>query len=189
MTEGKKFNLSETKVPKYSKFLHAGINDVEIEGFEEKATQSGTPYIEITMSNLEKTSEFKDKFWSNTDVKPGKEKSAFDYSMMRIRHLAEAVLTNDQLKSISGNSISEITSNLNRMLVGKKLRVKIGGEEFNGSDGVKVGLRLPFLGFAESLSVPEASSSLTFSEARDIKRLGNNPFMSDRGETKKPLFD
>lgn len=170
------FSFKNVEDPKgfESKFIEPGIHVVTVK--EVKGVSVGTPYIMFTFEKEGKT----------VDVKFYMTEAASVINMPRIKHLANKIIKNADLESITGDVV-DVGLGLNKKLVNKKVRIKFCGEEIEGKIGDD-GEKKPnwfksvigFSNFAEAViegaeypPVPESMSKLKFdpNNKYDMKRL------------------
>lgn len=131
----------QSKKPK----IQPGIYEVEITGVVEGKSNGGTPTIEMGFLTTNGQYEHVEKFPANPVVSAGKEKSALDITLSKLKHIATKVVTVEELSGVS--SIEDY----NKLLTGKKLRMKFTGEERPYNGNIYVNARIGFAPFAESL--------------------------------------
>lgn len=157
-----------------SKFIEPGIHVVTVK--EVKGVSEGTPHIQFTFEKEGKTADIRFYMTDAASVK----------SMQKLKHLANKMIKNADLESITGD-IVDVGFGLNKKLAGKKVRVKLCGEEVEGKigdDGKKKSnwfksvIGLPefaeaVIEGAEYSPVPEGMSKLKFDPNNkfDMKRL------------------
>ena len=146
------FNFNEVKERKQLNFVGYDINDnVVVTDVVDGATQNGTPFIQINVMY-----EGADATKDSTTLKLYMSPKAKDISMQKIMHMHQALNKLDLLKSRQMNTLQEVALALKAMWVGRKMRLKLTGEEYVGVDKegnpkTKVKLNIPFAPFAESM--------------------------------------
>jgi hypothetical protein len=158
-----KLNFSNVETDDgYKGRMTPGIHDVEIISVSEDTNNNGNEYISVIMSDSADTMEHEERMFVTDRGMKG--------TLKRLAHLFESIFGKDKFPR---DNVS--VEQLNQALAGKKLRVKFGAEEYEGQDGLRLKTRIPYLNFAESLSVQRESSRLTYDPARDIKRVSAAP--------------
>ena len=172
------FNTSDVVVeqPKeyVSKYITPGITDASIVSLEEYVTPQDKKglrfsFMRMTEDGVEQTSEA--TRWMD-DSKLGASKTLAD-----LVQIAEALGKRNELDEAAkaSNSVSELASNVFKIIGNQRLRFKFSGKEVAGKDGKSNWFKseLSFYGFVESLAIPETESKLKFdtNNSYDMKKL------------------
>jgi len=133
--------------------LSFGVHDTTMTGTLFGESAKGTPFVEITFVN--EGGEHLERFYTTKNALP------------RLKYL---LIKAGIEKEALDKEIEE--KQLEAMITGKKVRIRVGGREFKGKDGnVKIAKELSFAGFAEPISVPKNESKLIYDESVHVKRL------------------
>jgi len=147
-----------------SKYITPGINEVTIAGIT--SNESGTPYVEfnfVSMKNNNQTASI--KFYLSD--------AASKRSLEKIKHIATKVVSESDIDNVQATSITDYSTKLSNLLVGKSLRIKFSGETVAGKEGkgnwIKATIGLPT--FAESLTVNPTKLKFDPNNQYDMKPL------------------
>lgn len=140
-----KLDFSEKVESNYPERLPYGIHDVVITGLVYQTPEGKNPYIELGFAN---------DFGEHKEILSVSDK-AFVYSMDKLEKLGLAA-------GITRAEIEKCTevAQLSKLVIGKKVRVKLQGEEKQGQNGAYVRAKI---GFGKWV-VPAGSAGLTFKE-------------------------
>lgn len=161
------------------KYIRPGINhNIVIESV--KGVSESKPYIEFLFRTPKATAEEgnRQRLYMHTD-------GALALNTARLKHIATKVVTESSIDGIAANDIIEYGAKLNKLLSGKRLRLKFIAEEYVKADG-SVGVRsvLPVQNFAEAIAdgaeypaVKDADTKLKYDETNsyDYKKLASAP--------------
>lgn len=165
------------------KYIRPGINhNVVIDSV--KGVNESKPYIEFLFRTPKATAEEgnRQRFYMHTE-------GSLALNTARLKHIATKVVTESEIDNISANDIMDYGAKLNKLLSGKRLRMKFIAEEYVKADG-SVGVRsvLPVQNFAEAINpgaeypiVKDADTKLKYDENNtyDYKRLSEAPKSSE----------
>jgi hypothetical protein len=149
--------------------MKPGIYEVEITGIVEGKANNGTPTIEMGFVTTNGQYEHTEKFAANPIVSAGKEKSALDITLTKLKHIATKVVTVDELAAV--NSVDDY----NKLLTGKQLRVKFIGEERFYNNNTYVNARIGFAPFAEPLETQPTQLTYNPNDSYDYKKAVVSP--------------
>ena len=171
------FNFNDVKVSesKGLSFVGYGINnDVTIVKVESDSPEGKSPYIDIYFKNTGDSDE------NATRLREFLSEKAMPYTMKKILQLNNAIVKEEMLKSKSFTSPQDMAAGLTSMWAGKRLRLKLNGEEYmgidkDGNDKVKTRVSIPMNFFCEAITpdaefpqISDENSKLTFDK--------NNPY-------------
>lgn len=148
-------NVQEGK-SQFPQRLEPGVHKVQIvDILPGQSAQKGTPYIEFTFENA---------YGNHRETFYMKEGDSMKISLEKIKHLATKIVSEAELDAVSGNTVSEYAMNLAKILKGKEVRIKLSGKEQMNTKTYKVYVErsFGFYPFAESASVPDASTMLKY---------------------------
>lgn len=154
-------NVEETTVkPK----LQPGIYEVEITGVTEDTGSNGNPVIIMGFVTTDGTYEHQEKLSAKSEKTPGKDKSALDITLSKMKHIATKVVSEDELSKVT--SIEDY----NKLLTGKQLRMKFSGEErwYNGN--IYVNAKIGFPNFAETIDGTPTKLTYNPNNSYDYKK-------------------
>jgi hypothetical protein len=158
--------------------IQPGIHDVTITSVEagvmpyKNANGQDISCISVSFRDTS-NAEHKEDFSMDPTPAPGKTKSAADWSKERLMHLGTKIMSEEDWK----NNIKSV-ANMNAYLVGKQLRVKFGGREYEKDGSVRVAARLPLFRFAEALSVNPTQLSYNPNDPNDLRKLNGGASMT-----------
>lgn len=149
-------NVKEAK-SNFPTRLAPGLHDVEISGIKDTKPDdpNRSPFIEWTLLNDD--GEHKERFYMSEAAAP--------ISLSKMKHIALQCVTEKQLNKCSN------TSDMERVLTGKKVRIKLCGEEIQGEKSNFIKSKFGWPPFAEKITIDESKSTLKFNETIDVKRL------------------
>lgn len=155
-----KFDLTKIENnEQYKDRFSPGIWEVEILSLSLKENQNNKPYVSVVVTDLTGTMEHEERLFVTTS-------GAINVTMKKIKELYEATRGKDQFPK------EEVAIEVfNDHLAGRKLRIKLVGDEYVSNDTVYVRPGFPYRNFAENINVNRESSRLRFDENRDITRL------------------
>ena len=170
--DNKMFSLSDATVEIGSKYLEPGINEVKLTGVELLTSQKGKPYIRMTVADSTGAT-CVHNYSLDTDINPGKEKSAWSITKNSILQLGIATIGEAKTRTaMESGSPQEFATKLATSLTGKPFRLKVVGEEVMTQAGNKFTKAHFGSGyFAEATTVPADQSKLKFDPIKNIKRL------------------
>lgn len=162
-----------------NKYIRPGINhNVVIDSV--KGVNESKSYIEFLFRTPKATAEEgnRQRFYMHTE-------GALALNTARLKHIATKVVSESDIDNISANDIIDYGAKLNKLLSGKRLRLKFAAEEYIKADG-SVGVRsvLPVQNFAEAINpgaeypaVKDGETRLRYDESNsyDYKKLANAP--------------
>ena len=145
-------------------YIEPGIEEVVIAGVEYKKNDNNKPYIGVKLITTDGSREHTERFFVSTE-------KGTKTSLKRIKSLLKEIL--GEQKANQDYTVEE----LNKMLVGKKGRMKFIGEEYEYNGEVRVRTSLAFMGFVESLDIKKEESRLTYNpnNSRDYIKLPAKP--------------
>jgi len=163
-------DFSNTEVNEGPSRIQPGVRAVVITEVKEGVMPFGDniPAVSVTFKETEGGGLHTENFSMDPTVKEGKKKSNAQWSLERLMSIG---LT--QMDEATWKAQVSTIGNLSAALVGKPLRVKFAGREYEKDGTTRVATKLPFFRFAENMSV--SPSNLTFNEDRDIERLAQAP--------------
>lgn len=140
----------------YSPTVPLGIGSFTVNGITVgKSSVKGTPFLEVSFQNSENIP-FSERFYLTAKAMP------------RVKEL----LINCGVSEEQSNKAGLTEKDIQNLLNGRSIRLKIGGEEWRNNEGkIRVKRKLPFRNFSESLSVPDTESKLFYNESRDIQKI------------------
>lgn len=149
-------NVKESK-SNFPTRLAPGKHDTEIAGIKDTKPDdpNRSPYIEWCFLNDD--GEHRERFYMSEAAAP--------ISLGKMKHLALQCVTEKQLNKCAN------TSDMERLLTGKKVRIKLCGEEIQGEKSNFIKSKFGWPPFAEKISIAEEKSTLKFNESVDVKRL------------------
>lgn len=156
--------------------LQPGIHSVKVESITNGLSQNTqAPFLEFTVVDSN-NAKLNNRYYLNTVVGEGKQKSAWDISRNAILAIVSACLnlteTEAKAKMPQAKSAEELAVKLAALIVGKEMKLKVVGEEKLASSGSKyVNSSFGQGVFAESVKVPASETKLYFSADKNIKRL------------------
>lgn len=141
----------------YPTRLDPSIHDVEIAGIKDVKPEEPTrsPYMEWSFVN--DNGEHKERFYMSEAAGP--------ISLSKMKHLCMQMITEKELNKVSN------TSDLERLLTGQKVRIKLSGEEISGEKSNFIKAKFSWPPFAENIKVDKEKSTLKFNERTDVKLL------------------
>lgn len=159
------------------KYIRPGINHtVIIESV--KGVDESKPYLEFLFRTPKATAEEgnRQRLYMHTE-------GSAALNTARLKHIATKVVTENEIDSLSAENILQYGAKLNKLLAGKKLRLKFSAEQYIKADG-SVGVRavLPVQNFAEAIvggaeypAVKDSDTKLKYDESNqyDFKKLAN----------------
>ncbi len=178
-----KFNEIEDDVQQFKerRFIEPGIHDnVIILDVEEPENAN---YVTVKFGKNEQELYTK---WYTTEIKKAEDKpSAMEVSLKKAKHLASAILTEEEKSAISGENTYALLRTILKKCVGKILRMKFIGEQFLRNDGT-IGLqtKIGFSPFAEAMDTNPTRLKYNADNPYDYKRIpvveikasNDNPF-------------
>jgi len=155
-------------------YLSPGVHTVKTtQIISDVAPKTGAPFIEwsiIDKAGLVSSN----RFYLNTTVKEGSEKSAWDITKPAIVNVIAAInnisFEEAKAKLPSASSPAELSAELAKMTVNKAFDVRLNGKEIQGQNGKNNWIKAEF-NFAKGTVAPAGSNSLTFDESKHVKRL------------------
>lgn len=156
-----KINLTDVPEQQFPTRLGPGLHDVEITGLVESDLGEEKEYLQFSVVNPQ--GEYGERFYLND--------KAYKWSMGKLRELALSC-------GASEDEVDKFVTvdALGKFITGKKIRIKLKGEEYVGQDGqIRVGSKLPLMKFSEPLT----SNGLSFNAERDIVRLPKEQIPSE----------
>lgn len=156
-----------------SPYLTYGIQEVEIKDFVVNE-QGSIPSMDLTMTDFSGTKSASSRFYFPEGAEEADTKT-YQRSVYQIKHIATKVVNStefDQAYEMSAN-LSQFAINLNKLLAGKRLRIKFSGKEIAGKDGKQNWFKAVISGmnFAESLSTNPTKLKFDPNNQYDVKRL------------------
>lgn len=156
--------------------LQPGIHNVKIESITNGLSQNTqAPFLEFTVVDSN-NAKLNNRYYLNTVIGEGNQKSAWDISRNAILAIVSACLNltgaEAKAKMPQAKSVEELALKLAALVVGKEMKLKVVGEEklaFSGSKYVNSSFGKGV--FAESIKVPTSETRLYFSADKNIKRL------------------
>lgn len=161
---------------KESAYLSYGVQEVQIGTFTAGNSNNGIPIIDMSMTNLAGTKSGTGRFYfpegdAEDDVKN------YKTNVRLIKHIATKIVTSeefDQAYEMSAN-LQQFAINLNKLLTGKQVRLRLNGEEVLGKEGKSNWFKavLPrnvYEDFAESMSVSPTKLVFDINNQYHMKR-------------------
>lgn len=144
--------------------MQPGIYEVEITGVTETTGTNGNPVIVMGFVTTDGQYEHQEKFSAKSEKSPGKENSALDITLSKLKHIATKVTTPEELATVTS------MDDYNKLLTGKQLRMKFTGEErwYNGN--IYVNAKVGFAPFAEALSTTPTKLTYNQNNSYDYKK-------------------
>lgn len=146
------FNFSKVKDSSNAKkFVGYGINDdVTIVSVESGSTDKGVDYLDIKFKNTGDDDE------NSTRLREFFSEKGAEYSMKKIMAINNAVTKEELLKSKDFSDVSDMATQLDAMWKGRRLRLKLAAEEYDGVDAdgkpkIKTRVKLPLFSFTEAI--------------------------------------
>lgn len=161
------FNKVPEKTNDKPDYLKYGIHDVTISGLIEQHPDGKTPYIECTILN---------DLGQHTEYMHISQ-AAMPYTMEKLQKISLAAgIAKDQI------SACKKVEQLDKLIAGKKVRIKLAGEEVEGQNGRFVKTKFAFGKFV----VPVGTGGLKFTENSkgekgDIKWLDGDATIKAKG--------
>lgn len=175
----------EEKTGGQGKYIYPGIYDNIIikEVTSGTSKNKGTPYVQVSMYTEDggenNSKEFEFYMTEN----------AADMSKSKLKHIATKVAKAEEFNSIKANNIDEYAQALDKIMKGKRLRMKFTGEQYENAQGdvkdvAKIGLPVFAEAIEEGAEYPPVSkedSKLTFDKNNqwDYKKLDIQPDPED----------
>lgn len=155
------FENTEESTSNFPTRLDPGILEVEVSGIKDVIPDdpNKSPYVQWSFVNDE--GEHEERLYTS--------EAAVKHTMSKMKHLSLQMISNEDLNAVKN------TSGLERALQGKKVRIKLSGEEVQGQNGAFIKARLGWPPCAENVGVDIKDSKLKFSESKDVKMLTNKP--------------
>lgn len=156
-----------------SRWIRPGVhNEVIIDSVS--GVMADKPYLEFKFRLPEGTSEDATAARMYIHTKP-----SLNLNLGRIKHIAKGVVKLEEIDSIEGADVLDYGEKLNKLLAGRKLRMKWNGEEYVGKDGkIKTRAVLPVNNFVEAITtsaeypvISDSATMLKFDPAKDIVKL------------------
>lgn len=171
------FDFQNAEIPQGgASTLQPGIHNVKIESITNGLSQNTqAPFLEFTVVDSN-NAKLNNRYYLNTVIGEGKQKSAWDISRNAILAIVSACLnltgTESKAKIPQAKSAEELALKLVALVVGKEMKLKVVGEEKLASSGAKyVNSSFGQGVFVESVKVPASETKLYFSADKNIKRL------------------
>ncbi len=139
--------------------IEPGVHEVIITGITSETSKNDKSYVSIKCENVAKTREHEERMFTSTP-------KGTEFTKSRIKHLVQKVTG----KSLKGEVSIE---QLEKVLKGKSIRIKFIGEQYEYNNDIRTRTNFAFMGFAESLSVTEEDSALSYDSSNpyDFKPL------------------
>lgn len=152
------------------RYISPGIKDVQILGFEKIIANNQNEVIKGVLVDFNTDEQHEEMYPTTQEVKPGKQKSALDISLIKLRHICRACLNAEEFETLwtsEFETLDSLVETLNSYLVGKKYRQKFTGEEKMSQRGnIYAIARVPLPNgsnpMAENINVPIEKSQLSF---------------------------
>lgn len=162
------FNFNTVEVNEGSTYITPGVYDTTIA----EVTQGTLPYgdniacVSVKFVDTATKATHTEDFSLDPTVREGKQKSMFQWTAERLKHLGTKVMPEEEFNKLS--SVEDIAA----ALIGKQVRIKFGGREYQKQDG-STGVRttLPFLYFAENMKVNPTRMKYDENNPYDFKRI------------------
>lgn len=136
------FNTKE--IVEGGKYIRPGVNEVVLDSIEGCEPQGMGHYLSLKfrLPNSEDT----------TEVRLYMGEKSQDMSMSKLTHIATKMVTRNELNNISADDLISYGAKLNKILSGKKVRMKFIAKEYRNAKGdVKVKPDIPLKYFAEAI--------------------------------------
>lgn len=169
-------NFDDASAGSAKKYLEPGVHTVRTKSITSDVSPSGSPYIEWIVEG-ETGLTCAHRFFINTVLGEGKEKTAWDVSKNEIFKIVKAALNLDDTEAKAKmprfqNSTeleSKLASELTKLVTGKSFDILLNGQEIKGNDGKQNWTKAVFgRGY---FAAPAKSGKLKFDESRHVKRL------------------
>lgn len=139
------------------------------------STNTQAPFVEFTVID-EAGAKLTNRYYLNTVVNEGKQKSAWDISKNAILAIVAACHSLDEASAKSKmpavKSAEELAQKLSAICAGKEFKLKVVGEEKMSTSGnIYVNSTFGQGVFAESVKTPANMTKLYFSPDKNIKKL------------------
>jgi hypothetical protein len=159
------FGSKETEEKVFdSKFIKPGVHEVTIAEVTGDTPEGKSPYVMF---------KFVDKEGKAADIRFYLSTGAVKRSLEKIVHLGTKLVTREQIDATDADTATEYGANLNKLLRGKKVRIKFSGEQVQGTNGkpnwFKAVIGLP--AFAEEIEVSPSKLKFDENSKWDMKRL------------------
>ena len=171
------FDFQNAEIPQGgASNLQPGIHNVKIESITNGLSQNTqAPFLAFTVVDSN-NAKLNNRYYLNTVIGEGNQKSAWDISRNAILAIVSACLNlteaEAKTKMPQAKSAEELALKLSALIVGKEMKLKVIGEEKLTSSGSKyVNSSFGKGVFAESIKVPTSETKLYFSPDKNIKRL------------------
>ena len=146
------FNFSEVKDSgNAKKFVGYGINDdVTIVSVESGVTDKSVDYLDIKFKITGDEDE------NATRIREFLSEKGTEYVMRKLLQVNNAVAKKEALTGQNFSSTDEMASKLNALWSGRRLRLKLSGEEYEGVDAagepkIKTRVKMPLFSFTEAI--------------------------------------
>lgn len=166
------FNLADVNETTGNLYITPGISEVTITSFESKNNRFDDPIIEVTFKTVDGTSSLVEELTAKTEAKDGK-KSPMDMTMIKLRHIARAIIGEENLGLLNGTNMEEFIAACNTHLTNKPYRQKFAGQEIisNGKSWDKALVPLPGKeAMAEPLSVEVSKLTYDKNNSYDYRK-------------------
>lgn len=163
------------------KYIRPGISEVVLASVEGNEPEGTGHFLELKfrLPNSEET----------TGIRLYMGEKSQDISMSKLKHMATKIVTETALNGVEANDLVSYGAKLNKILSGKKIRMKFIAKEYRNAKGeVKVKPDIPMKYFAEAIiegaeypAVSAAQSQLTYdpNNQYDYIKLVDGPATDD----------
>jgi hypothetical protein len=164
------YNFNEVEVSEGLSYITPGVVDCKIESIEDGVMPWGDniPSVEVTVESTTGATHT-EKFNMSPIAKEGK-RSPQSWSIERLKSLGTKIVSEEEFNKCSS------TSDIATALVGKSVRIKFVGREYEANDGsIKSATDFGFRWFAESIDTNPSRLTYDPNNNWDFKRLPKSP--------------
>jgi len=162
------FNLAEVKETTGNLFITPGVHEVVIDSFEfGKNARTDREIITIKHRTTDGSAQLSSELPASTEVAEGKKQAPIDMTIIKLRHIARAIIGEEGLVNLTASSVDELVQKLNEFLANKPYRQKFSGEEVisNGKSWDKAIIPLPSPKSPMAEPITEGATTLTYDKS------------------------
>lgn len=168
------YNLSEVKEVNGNLYISPGVREVTIESFNAMLNKNGNKVIEVTFRTVDGAEGLVEQMPASDVIKEGGKKAPLEMTLVKIRHIARAIVGEEGLVELTANSEEEFIAKLNSNLCNKPYRQKFSGQEVisNGKSWDKAVIPMPSPSnpMAEPISTEPTQLKYDKNNAYDYRR-------------------
>jgi len=139
------YNLSEIQEVSGNLYISPGVKEVTIESFKAMLNKYDNKVIEVSFRTVDGGEGLVEQMPASEVIREGGKKSPLEMTLVKIRHIARAIIGEEGLADLTATSEEEFIAKLNEHLCNKPYRQKFSGQEVisNGKSWDKAVVPMP----------------------------------------------